>query len=33
LASLKLNRYIVGSAIMKHDDPILAYKKFTTMAT
>ena len=33
LVSLKLNRYIIGSAIMKHDDPILAYKKFTTMAT
>jgi len=33
LVSLKLNRYIIGSAIIKQDDQILAYKKFTTMAT
>jgi len=31
LASLKLNRYIVGSAIMKQDDPILVYKTLTAL--
>ena len=29
LARLKLNRYIVGSAIIKQTDPILAYKTLT----
>jgi len=29
LAKLKLNRYIVGSAIIKQTDPILAYKTLT----